>query len=224
MQKYIFNIIVDKYKDYYLTGGTALEMYYHHRFSEDLDFFSQNYNTDVIAEIIKYTSDKTDFLFELTEEQVDKKFVPMQVYFVDIGNDAILKVDFVKDYVANKNKIQDGLHSLEDIYFRKIIAAIGFEKGNNATGSQINMGRQTAKDLFDIYYLSINYKSLVNFFFDNFARDRIPALLCWYRAFNRMELRLELNDLGIKEDPKEVISYLDKEILEKLPDRLIEGV
>ncbi len=42
-QKRIARIVTDKYKDYYLTGGTALAFYYQHRFSEDLDFFSQKY-------------------------------------------------------------------------------------------------------------------------------------------------------------------------------------
>ncbi len=41
-QKKITEFVTKNFKKYYLTGGPALSVYFNHRFSEDLDFFSQN--------------------------------------------------------------------------------------------------------------------------------------------------------------------------------------
>ena len=46
-QKRITELVTAKFKKYYLTGGTALSFYFNHRFSEDLDFFSQRYKKGI---------------------------------------------------------------------------------------------------------------------------------------------------------------------------------
>ena len=45
-QKKIATMVTKKFKNYYLTGGTALSFYFGHRFSEDLDFFTQRYRKE----------------------------------------------------------------------------------------------------------------------------------------------------------------------------------
>ena len=45
-QERITKMVTAKFKDYYLTGGTALSFYFNHRFSEDLDFFTQKYKKE----------------------------------------------------------------------------------------------------------------------------------------------------------------------------------
>ena len=64
----------------------------------------------------------------------------------------VVIIDFVQDFEKNIKKIKNGLHSVEDIYCRKISAAIGTVIKQDVTGRVIHTGRQSVKDLFDIYY------------------------------------------------------------------------
>ena len=68
-QKRIAQLVTSHFKDYYLTGGTALAFYYDHRFSEDLDFFTQKYSDSVPKQIMNFISQKTGFSYKLDAEQ-----------------------------------------------------------------------------------------------------------------------------------------------------------
>ena len=145
----------------------------------------------------------------------------MKAYFLTLNKGYKLKVDIVQDYIKNIKKLKNGLHSLDDIYYRKIITAIGTSKKESMIGSPIPTGRQTAKDLFDIYYLSKKYKVLSKFFLEHFTYENAEPLFVWYRSFNRMNLKLDLMDLVPGIDPSLILSYLDNEILKKLPKKLM---
>lgn len=82
-------------------------------------------------------------------------------------------------------------------------------------------GRQSVKDLFDVYYLSKHYKPLSDFVFEYFSYDKAEGFIAWYRGFNRKDLKTELLDLVTKVDANEVIRYLDSETFRKLPEKLI---
>lgn len=220
-QKRIAGIVTTKFKNYYLTGGTALNLYFNHRFSEDLDFFTQRYNRKVPDQIVKYISLNTGYSFELEAEQDDLRLVPMKVYFIKLKKGNVLKIDFVKDFMKNIERIKNGLHSINDIYIRKIIAAIGTEEKESVVGRVMPSGRQTVKDLYDIFYLSLNYKPLSNFFFRYFPKDKAEKLITWYRSFNRMDLKMELLDMVPGVDTAEILRYLDDEVLEKIPGKLV---
>ncbi|MFH1776605.1 MAG: nucleotidyl transferase AbiEii/AbiGii toxin family protein, partial [Candidatus Omnitrophota bacterium] len=153
-QKKITEFVTKNFKKYYLTGGTALSFYFNHRFSEDLDFFSQNYKKEDTDQIMNFTSKLTGFKFKLEAEQDDPKLIPMRVYSLGLKRGCVLKIDFVHDFQKNIKKIESGLHSIEDIYYRKILAGMGTIKKQDAAGRIIHAGRQSVKDLFDIYYLS----------------------------------------------------------------------
>ena len=220
-QKKISKIVTGKFRSYYLTGGTALSFYFDHRFSEDLDFFSQKYSKEDPDCIMNFIAKKTDFEFKLDAEQSDPKLIPMKVYFLELKKDCILKIDFVWDFHENINSVKDGLHSIEDIYYRKLSAGIGVVKKEDLTGRVIHAGRQSVKDLFDIYYLSSHFKPLSEFFLEYFSYDRAESLIAWYKGFNRMELKIELMDLAPDVDTAKVLRYLDEELLNKLPEKLI---
>ncbi|MGB2706138.1 MAG: nucleotidyl transferase AbiEii/AbiGii toxin family protein [Candidatus Omnitrophota bacterium] len=220
-QKRITQLVVPYFKDYYLTGGTALAFYYKHRFSEDLDFFTQKYSDNVPDQIMNLISQKTGFSYRLDAEQNRVGFVKMKVYFLKLNKGCELKIDMVQDYVENINAIKNGLHSLDDIYYRKILAAIGTNAKESKTGRLIPAGRQSAKDLFDIYYLSKRYKVISKFFFEYFSYDRAESFFVWYHSFNRTNLKFELMDLVPNIDTLEVLNHLDNEILKKLPKKLI---
>ncbi len=219
-QKRITNLVVTKFTDYYLTGGTALAFYFEHRFSEDLDFFSQKYQKSDPDKIMKYIAQETGFDYQLDVEQDNPKLIPMKVYFVELKDKQVLKIDFVKDYVENVAEIKNGLHSVEDIYRRKIYAAIGIQGKELDTGRAIATGRQSFKDLFDIYYLSSKYKALSEIFFEYFGYNQAERLDAWYRGFDRGETRLSLMDLVPGVDASKIFKYLDDQILKQIPDKL----
>ncbi|MFH1877202.1 MAG: nucleotidyl transferase AbiEii/AbiGii toxin family protein [Candidatus Omnitrophota bacterium] len=220
-QEKITKAVTDKYKEYYLTGGTALSFYFNHRFSVDLDFFTQKYKKDLPGKIVNFISEYTGYKFTLEAEQKDPELIPMKVYSFTLKKGELLKIDFVQDYEKNINKVKDGLHSVEDIYCRKMIAAMGVQKKESITGELIPSGRQSVKDLFDLYYLSKNYKALSAFFQEYFSVADSERLIIWYRRFNRMDLKLELLDLVPGVDTAAVIKYMDDEILKNLVDKFI---
>ena len=169
---------------------------------------------------MSFIAQKTGFDFKLEASQKDPKLIPMKIYFLGLKKGVVLKIDFVQDFQENLKKIRNGLHSIEDIYFRKITAAMGIQQREDAAGKVISTGRQTGKDLFDIYYLSQHHQPVSEFFLEYFSIDKAERFIAWYRAFDRMRLKLELMELVEGIDSMEVIRYLDKEILRQLPDKL----
>ena len=220
-QRRIRVAVTKKFKNYYLTGGTALSFYLNHRFSEDLDFFTQEYRKEDPEKIMDFISKETGFEFKIEAEQEDPKLIPMKIYFLELKKECVLKIDFVQDFQENIKKIRNGLHSVEDIYYRKISAATGLTKKQDATGRIIHADRQSIKDLFDLYYLSKHHESLVDFFFEYFSYDKAESLIAWYRGFKRMDLKIGLLDLISDIDTAKVIKHLDDEILKRLPEKLM---
>lgn len=220
-QRKMTRMVTKKFKKYYLTGGTALSFYFDHRFSEDLDFFTQEYRKQDPDRIMNFVSKNTGFAFKLEAEQDDPKLIPMKVYFLELKRGCVLKVDFVQDFERNIKRIKNGVHSVEDIYYRKISSGIGMIKKQDLTGRIIHAGRQSVKDLFDLYYLSKHYRPLSEFFFEYFSYDKVESLIAWYRGFNRMNLKIELLDLVPNVDTARIIKHLDNELLKKLPEKLI---
>lgn len=221
LQMSITKSVTSKYPQYYLSGGTALAFHLKHRYSEDLDFFTQRYNRKEVDTIMRFVGDRMHLKYSLEAEQHTPGLVPMKVYYVSIGRGAILKIDFVQDPVKNIQKIRNGLHSVEDIYVRKMRIAIGEEGTKSIIGTEIATGRQSAKDVVDLYYLSKHYMPLSQFFFKRFEHNSAERLIMWYKGFNRMDLKLEMLDLETKADAGQVLTYLDNEILKELPDKLM---
>jgi predicted nucleotidyltransferase component of viral defense system len=219
-QKRITGLVTKKFKEYYLTGGTALAFYFWHRFSEDLDFFSQKYMKNDPDKIMKFIAEATGFDYQLDAAQDDPKLIPMKVYFMELKDKQVLKIDFVKDYVGNLKQIRNGLHSVDDIYLRKLYAAIGVQGKELDTGRRIAAGRQSVKDLFDIFYLSSKYKPLCDVFFEYFSYDQAERLDTWYRGFDKTETKFGLVDLVQGIDTGKLFKHLDDQIIKKIPDKL----
>ena len=79
-QKKMLALVAAKYPQVYLVGGTAINLLYHHRVSEDLDFFTQAYSYKLHREIACFIGKETGFKFDLVEEEKRKKYLPMAVY------------------------------------------------------------------------------------------------------------------------------------------------
>ncbi len=220
-QKKITALVTKKFRNYYLTGGTALAFYFNHRFSEDLDFFVQEYKREEPDRIMNFVSGETGFKFQLEAEQNDPKLIPMKIYSLELKQGCVLKIDFVRDFEKNIKKTKNGLHSAEDIYCRKIFSGIGLLRKEDVTGKEVYAGRQSVKDLFDLYYLSEHFQPLSKFFLEYFSYDKAESLISWYHGFNRTNLKIDLLDLVPKIDTLKVIKHLDREILKKIPEKLI---
>jgi hypothetical protein len=159
--------------------------------------------------------------FRLESSQQARHLIPMKVYTLALKRRVALKMDFVQDVARNLRPIRNGLHSIEDIYFRKLIAAMGTTHHVDLTGRVLPTGRQTAKDLFDVYYLSRHHQPVSTFFLAHVAREHAERLIAWYRRFHRSQVTMELLDLVTTVDTADVFRHLDEELLKRLPDRLL---
>jgi len=214
-QKKVFEIVTKDYSHYGLTGGTALAFYFNHRFSEDLDFFTQKYRDDEPEEIMETLKQKTGCDWELTATHNEPGQAVLKMVFMEIPDmDTTLKIDFVEDFLELREPKKKGLYSITDIYIRKLLAATGVRIEKNKMGMPVATGRQASKDFYDIYYLSSNAQALSEFFdiFFSKMKDANARLFSWHRSFNRMELIGDLLDLVPGVDAKEVIYHLDTEI------------
>lgn len=128
---------------FYLTGGTALSRFYlSHRFSDDLDFFT-NANSDFSNYIEKVNGKiKQEFDVNVSESLFTEDFCRFFISEEEIN----LKIEFVNDVeyrVDKPYKTKFGLiDTVENILANKITAIIG---------------RDEPKDVFDIIYISENY-------------------------------------------------------------------
>lgn len=125
--------------NFYFTGGTALSAFYlKHRYSDDLDFFSQErFDQQVILTLVQEWSEEYKFSIE------SSRFAEVvYIFMLKFTNNEILKVDF--GYYPYKrieeSAIQDGVRidSLLDIATNKLL-----------TVSQ----RYDVKDFVDLYFL-----------------------------------------------------------------------
>ena len=148
VQKRILNLVAKEYPQVYLVGGTGLGLLYNHRTSEDLDFFTQNYSSKLHREIAAFIKRKTGFRYRLIKEEKRKKYLPMAIYEFQAGKDLILKVDFVKDVVELfRPRDENGIAHTEDLYYRKMLAVIGWKAGESRVGKMLAGGRQKTKEI-----------------------------------------------------------------------------
>lgn len=130
----------DKYlrETFYFTGGTALSVYYlNHRYSEDLDFFSEeNFNVDDVIKRLRSWGEKYNFIFEHTT------VVETHIFMLKFKKGDNVKVDFnyypvkpLKKYVIF-DKIR--VNSLFDIATNKLLTITS---------------RTEVKDFVDLYFL-----------------------------------------------------------------------
>jgi Nucleotidyl transferase AbiEii toxin, Type IV TA system len=134
----------------YLTGGTVVSRFYlHHRYSDDLDLFS-NQHTEFEKEIDRVTQHlKKSFEIDLQvkEEAYGRAFVK--------EGDVLLKIDFVNDVGFHAGEIlQTPLYSRTDDW-RNILS-------NKITA----LSREEGKDIADIVFLckrcSFNWQDIIN--------------------------------------------------------------
>lgn len=126
---------------FYLTGGTALSRFYlHHRYSEDLDLFTNRHAK--FPEFMDGIRKELEREFRNVRIQLsDTDFVRM---FVS-DNDTELKIEFINDV---------GYH-FQDI---NIVNGIPIDSWQNILSNKVTaLSRSAAKDFSDILFLSFKY-------------------------------------------------------------------
>lgn len=214
-----------KFKGYYLGGGTALSrVYFHHRISLDLEFFTQKFSRKMIMDLVREMSEEMSTAIKLIGEQGKSGKVKVLIFNIDKGKEGELKIDFIEDWLkpVKKPKIIDGIPvmSLEDIYLRKIYTVTGTIETKDTSGRKIFMGgRREAKDFYDLYFLAHTFKELSEFAFEYLQPVLREALINWFRSYDRMNIKSGLLELkGRKEiDYREIENHFKKEI-----DKIIE--
>lgn len=218
--------LAGKADDYCLGGGTALsKVYFHHRLSLDLDFFTFKFSRKNILSLVKFLSDDMGKDFKLISEQQDKAKVRMMIFSASLSKNEAIKIDFIEDYIKRLKPAKeiDGIWvlALEDIYLRKIYAITGTIETFDLVGRKVGKGgRQEAKDFYDLYFLSHTFMNLSNFAFKYCNMTMQESLIRWFRIYSRMDIKMGLLELKTKNkiDYQDMERHFKKEI-----DRLLEN-
>jgi predicted nucleotidyltransferase component of viral defense system len=124
-------------KDYYFGGGTALSVYYlHHRYSDDLDFFSEkDLDKEFLIEFVNRISKKLNMEIKMTKKDT-------VLLFQLKHNKELLKIDFLHfPYPRiDKGLVDQGVEidSVQDIGANKLLT--------------INL-HSTVKDYVDLFFI-----------------------------------------------------------------------
>ncbi len=220
-QKKVLKVFAAEAKNFALSGGTALELYYlYHRFSADLDFFSPKYDLSEIESLVTVFCKDIGRKLKLEAEFITSRKAKVRFYTVPVKNSGRpLKIDFVEDVFFAKPAIRRfeniPVYSIDNIYTQKIIAVSGIPSGIDDTGKELRIGRrEEARDAFDIYMLSKKIQPL-HIFLKKTPQYLQRGIVHWYRTFSRQDLKLALLDLDIYDkqfDSRQMIVHLEDEI------------
>ncbi|MCP4160439.1 MAG: nucleotidyl transferase AbiEii/AbiGii toxin family protein [Deltaproteobacteria bacterium] len=137
IQDEVLELVFSLDTPFYLTGGTALHRFYYNlRYSDDLDFFTNNENFNEYIDQI---------LFKLKEKEIPFSHPVKAKDFGRILVKDSLQIDFVNDRVFREgvSNIVDGfkIDNKRNIFANKISALLG---------------RDEEKDIFDIFSIINN--------------------------------------------------------------------
>ena len=218
--------LAGKIDDFYLAGGTALSLFYfQHRFSVDLDFFTDRFSQERIKDIINYLENSIKKKIQLVGRNSDKKKAGILVYNAYFTKNNVLKIDFIEDTVklVKPTKVVEGIRilSLDDIYLRKLYAVSGAVSVKDSIGRDKFLGgRIESKDLFDIYYLSNTFMPVSKFVKKYGNSLIVEGLIQWFRMYDRMEMMEGIMTLDTDKeiDCRKIENHFKVEI-----DKLIEN-
>ena len=216
-QHTVLQAVVASKVQVYLVAGTALAMRYQHRYSEDLDFFTQTWTKTLHRTAAKQITARTRFPVALAQEMTKPGRAKVAVYQVQVTARAVLKIDIVEDVDPLLHPVAaDGIASTDDLYLRKIRAAIGWRGQQSNTGRALAGGRQEAKDLFDLWYLSEHYIPLHVWFPQQFSRQDYVRLVHWLQTMTGQTTTMALLDIAPACDTRRIMQHMEDQIYERL--------
>ena len=206
----------------YLSAGTALAIRYSHRYSEDLDFFTQRWSQALHRKLAKHIERATGFSFRLLDERIKPRLAKVAAYEFSIAKGAFMNVDVIEDFDPLLQPVEpDGIASMDDLYLRKVRAVIGWTTKPSSTGQMVAGGRQDAKDLFDLWYLSTHYAPLHEWFPAHFSRQDYQRLTRWLRAMTGQATTFALLDVAPGCDTKRIVQHMEQQVYERLNRRYV---
>jgi hypothetical protein len=220
--KEILNLLSGKVNNFYLVGGTALSLFYlRHRYSFDIDFFTNDFDFKKIEGILNCLKERFYLkILQRFEKEGMAKILLCEIKY----KGKKIKIDFVEDFFKfiNPVNIINGIPvaSLEDIYLRKIYSICGFWKKDDITGKrEIIGGREEGKNIFDLYFLSSTFTPLSEFVYKYCDRVIIENLVIWFRKYDRFKIKSEISDL--KTEHKIDYYKIERHFKEEI-DKIIE--
>jgi len=200
LQDKVLDTVFDVEDEFYLTGGTALSrFYYAKRYSDDLDFFTNNSQRYSYA--VKNIISSLSKNFKIDYEINSRDFIRLKI-------DSILQVDFVNDRVVRYKEpliLDNGykIDNIENILSNKLTAIIG---------------RDNPKDIFDIYlidkYNSIDFEEIIKIAQDkmHFSKDDLLIRLKSFPTYLLKGIKLIdkdfLNDFS--KNYKQIIKKIER--------------
>lgn len=191
---------------FYWTGGTLLAYeYFKHRFSEDLDFFSEEkFTFDEVNNFIQDLKEKGQFKSVEYQKIFDRhQFLLKNEQVLSSRNKEELKIEFVyynhdKKRLGKKEQVLGvWADSLEDLAANKTLAYFD---------------RNEPKDLFDIYFLltegKFSLKKLLELVLKKFG-VKLPESLFWSEAFKKTGLLSRITPLLLEKDDNKKRQLLD---------------
>ena len=82
----------------YLAAGTALAIRWGHRYSEDLDFFTQRWSQTLHRKLAKQIERATGFSYRLLDERIKPRLAKVAAYEFSIAKGVAIKVDVIEDF------------------------------------------------------------------------------------------------------------------------------
>lgn len=142
LQDKVLEVLNHQLDDYYLTGGTALGRFYlYHRFSDDLDFFT-NHNASFTKQV--------NFIYQLLQKQFD----------IDTGR-TVLTPEYVRIWLKNETGLKlEFVNDVEERWGETIMwKHIPVDNPANILSNKITalLSRDEPKDIIDILVISENY-------------------------------------------------------------------
>jgi predicted nucleotidyltransferase component of viral defense system len=198
---------------FYWTGGTALAYFYlKHRFSNDLDFFSdEKVNYQEVFPLVEKISKKLNL-----KKIGDRKIFDRWEFF--LKNDKEMRLEFVhyqfKNLKPRKKWKNIFVDSLEDMAANKTMALID---------------RHDIKDVFDVYFLIKRKKFTPQYLLKLVEKKfnvRFPLSLFWGEALNAMIQSDRIKPLLIGNEKSQnnqlnkIRDYLEKESAKFLKSQL----
>lgn len=191
-------------KKFYLTGGTALSIFYlHHRLSIDLDFFSDQ----------PFSFNDLTFFINKIKEKFNLKEIPAVKIFdrwqFTIEGKKPVKLEFV--YFNHEKKRLKPLERRKGIFVDSLadIAA-------NKTLAYFD--RNEPKDLFDLYYLinksGFSVSRLLRLVKDKFG-IRFSEFSFWSESTKSLKLLNSLKPLIVEKNPDVLIEKINRFFLEE---------
>ncbi len=234
-QNLVLSALSNKIDSFCLGGGTALSLFYfRHRVSFDLDFFTQSFSPKVIERTISFlrrylesedSSGKGKIKITLAGKSLKEEKAKVMVYYLYFSSRNFLKVDFIEDAfpLIKQPMVVEGIKifSLEDIYLRKIYTVTGTGYVSDRIGKKRFVGgREDAKDLFDIYFLSHTFMPLSQFVKRYGDYTIKEGLIAWFRSYDRLQMIDGILNLDTDKsiDYRMIESHIGEEI-----DKIIEA-